>query len=72
LELYLRFLRDINDHGTLVQGRTLQEKVRNPSIMGLASARADLIRLSKCIPLMDPKPDRDGAFADAFIDEMLA
>lgn len=72
LELYLRFKRDIDDHGTLVQGRTLQEKVRNPSIMGLASARADLIRLSKVIPLVDPKPDRDGAFVDSYIDEMLA
>jgi hypothetical protein len=72
LELYLRFLRDINDRGTLVQGRTLQEKVHNASIMGLASARADLIRLSKVSPLIDPKPDRDGAFVDCYVDEMLA
>lgn len=72
LELYLRFKKDIDDHGTLVQGRTLQERVRNPSIMGLAQARADLMRLSRLIPLVDPKPDRDGAFVDAYIDEMLA
>ena len=45
LELYLRFKADIDDHGTLVQGRTLQEKVRNPSLMGLAQARADLGRV---------------------------
>jgi hypothetical protein len=39
--------------------------------MGLASSRADLIRLSKVIPLVDPQPDRDGAFVDSYIDEML-
>ena len=45
-EPYLRFKQDIDDHGTSVQGRTLQEKVRNPSLRGLSQARADLIRLA--------------------------
>jgi len=40
VELYLRFRQDIDDHGTLVQGRTLQDKVRNSSLIGLANARA--------------------------------
>ena len=42
-ELYLRFKKDVDDFGTLVQGRTLQEKVRNPSLMGLSQARADVV-----------------------------
>jgi phage terminase small subunit len=29
-ELYLRLRKDVDEHRTLVQGRTLQEKVRNP------------------------------------------
>jgi phage terminase small subunit len=69
-ELYLRFKKDIDDHGTLVRGRTLQEMVRNPSIMGLNQARADLIRLSRVIPLVDRSP-RDSAYVDAFIDELM-
>jgi phage terminase small subunit len=47
LELYLRFKADIDDHGTLVQGRTLQERVKNPSLQGLSNARADMVRLAK-------------------------
>jgi hypothetical protein len=70
LELYLRFKKDVDDYGTLLQGRTLQEKVRNPSLMGLAQARADLIRLSRVIPLVDRSP-RDSAYIDAFIDEVM-
>jgi phage terminase small subunit len=72
LELYLRFKKDIDDHGTLVQGRTLQEKVRNPSLMGLAQARADLIRLSKVIPLVNTKPDLSGAALDSWLDDLMA
>ena len=59
-ELYLRFKTGINYYGTLVQGRTLQEKVRNSSLMGLSSGRADLIRLAKAVPLVHPRPDMDG------------
>ena len=46
-ELYFRFKQDVDDFGTLVQGRSAQEKVRNPSLMGLAQARTGLIRLAK-------------------------
>jgi phage terminase small subunit len=70
-ELYLRFRQDVDDHGTLVQGRTLQEKVRNPSLMGLAHARADLIRLSKAVPLVHPQPDMDGVEVDAFLEAIM-
>jgi hypothetical protein len=40
--------------------------------MGLSQARADLLRLAKGVPLVDSHPDRDGAFVDTFIDDMLA
>lgn len=72
LELYEQFRSDVELHGTLVPARAAQESVRNPSLMGLAQARTDLIRLAKSVPLVDPKPDKDGAAVDAWIDEMLA
>ncbi|WP_231990753.1 P27 family phage terminase small subunit [Mycobacterium sp. 852002-30065_SCH5024008] len=72
VELYLRFKKDIDDYGTLVQGRLKHEKVRNPSLMGLSQARADLIRLAKAVPLVHPKPDMDGIEVDAFLEEMMA
>lgn len=72
LEMYLRLKQDIDDHGTLVQGRTLQDKVRNPSMMGMANARADLIRLSKAVPLVNPKFDADGVEIDKFLEEIMA
>jgi phage terminase small subunit len=71
-ELYLRFKQDIDDHGTLVQGRTLQERVKNPSLVGLSNARADLIRLSKSIPLVHPDPDVSGAALDSWLKEICA
>jgi phage terminase small subunit len=70
-ELYLRFKSDIDDHGTLVQGRTLQEKVRNPSLMGLSQARADLIKLARAVPLVHPRPDMDGVEVDQFLEEIM-
>jgi hypothetical protein len=30
------------------------------------------VKLAKGVPLVDAHPDRDGAFVDAFIDDMLA
>ena len=72
LELYLRFKKDVDDFGTLVQGRTLQERVKNPSLVGMAQARADLIRLSRVIPIADPQPDRAQQAIDAYIDELIA
>jgi phage terminase small subunit len=71
IELYLRFKQDVADFGTLVQGRTMQERVRNPSLMGLAQARTDLIRLAKAIPLVDPAPDREGIEVDNFLEEIM-
>jgi phage terminase small subunit len=72
LDLYEQFKTDVETHGTLVPARAAQESVRNPSLMGLAQARTDLIRLAKAVPLVDPKPDKDGAAVDSWIDDMLA
>ena len=70
-ELYFRFKADVDEHGTLVTGRSAQEKVRNPSLMGLAQARTDLIRLAKAVPLVDPKPNTDGIEVDKFLEEIM-
>jgi phage terminase small subunit len=71
VELYLRFKSDIDTHGTLVTGRSAQEQVRNPSLMGLSQCRADLIRLSKAVPLVSNKADAAGAELDHFIEEIM-
>lgn len=71
MDLYLQFTADIKTHGTLVQGRNLQEKVRNPSLIGLAQCRTDLIRLAKAIPLIDLKGDRAGADVNSFLEELM-
>jgi hypothetical protein len=55
----------------LVQGRLKHEKVRNPSLMGLSQARADLIKLARAVPLVHPKPDMDGIEVDAFLEEIM-
>jgi len=70
-ELYFRSKEDVDDFGTLVQGRNAQEKVRNPSLMGLAQAPTDLIRLAKAVPLVDPKPNTDGIEVDKFLEEIM-
>lgn len=70
LALYLRLQADVELHGTLVQGRSAQELVRNPSIIGLTSTRGDLIRLARLIPLAAPKAvDELGALIDTYLDE---
>ncbi len=46
--------------------------VRNPALTPLNQARTDLIRLAKAISLSDPKPDKDGAAIDTYIDEFLS
>jgi phage terminase small subunit len=72
VELYLECKRAIDEHGVLVQGRTEKELVRNPALTPLNQARVALPVLAKAVPLVDPKPDRDGADIDAYIDELMA
>ena len=71
LELYLQFRDDVATHGTLVQGRSQQEKVRNPSLMGLAQARADLARYAKQIPLV-PAVESADVSEDEETDRLIA
>jgi phage terminase small subunit len=72
LEMYLRFKEDIDNYGTLVQGRSAQERVKNPSVVGLSNARADMVRLAKAIPLTNPRPDVSGAALDSWLKELCA
>jgi phage terminase small subunit len=72
LEMYLRFKEDIDNYGTLVQGRSAQERVKNPSVVGLSNARADMVRLAKAIPLTNPRPDVSGAAPDSWLKELCA
>ncbi len=59
--------------GVLVAGaRSDREKVRHPLLTPLSQSQAMLVKLARAIPLVDPKPDRDGAGIDAFINDMLA
>jgi phage terminase small subunit len=61
LELYIQFRDDVATHGTLVQGRSQQEFVKNPSLVGLAQTRADLARYARQIPLMPKREDPHAA-----------
>ena len=59
--------------GVLVSGaRSDREKVRHPLLTPLSQSQAMLVKLARAIPLVDLKPDRDGAAIDAYIDAMAA
>jgi phage terminase small subunit len=59
--------------GVLVSGsRSDRDKVRHPLLTPLSQSQAMLVKLARAIPLVDPKPDKDGAAIDAFIDAMVA
>jgi phage terminase small subunit len=68
LQLYQELKADVDRHGTLVPGRGAQELVRNPSLMGWAACRTDLIRLSRAIPLVNANPNVDGIAIDQLIE----
>jgi P27 family predicted phage terminase small subunit len=70
VEVYLRCKSEIDKHGVLVEGRTARELVRNPALTPLAQSRADLIRLSKAVPLVDYKADPEGAAVDLLLAEL--
>jgi P27 family predicted phage terminase small subunit len=71
LVLYRAFWKDIEDHGTLIPGRD-GGMVKNPSLTGLHTTRADLIRLSRNVPLFPQKGDVDGgAYVDRLLTEVM-
>jgi phage terminase small subunit len=72
LVLYRAFWKDVEDLGTLIPGRD-GGHVKNPSLTGLHTSRADLIRLSRAIPLFSHKGDVDGgAYVDRLLNEVMA
>jgi phage terminase small subunit len=70
LELYLRCKADVEKFGTLVQGRSAQELVRNPSLITMAQARADLIRCARAVPMVSPNVDHEGIGIDHLLQEL--
>lgn len=68
LVLYQAFWKDIEEHGTLTPGRD-GGLVKNPSLTGLHTSRADLIRLSRAVPLFTHKGDVDGG---EYVEQLLA
>jgi phage terminase small subunit len=70
LTLYQAFWQDVENLGTLIAGRD-GGMVKNPSLSGLHTVRADLIRLSRAIPLFTHKADNDGAYVDRLLQEVM-
>ena len=59
--------------GVVVAGsRSDRDKVRHPLFTPWSQCQANLIRLARTIPLVDPSPDRDAAAVDALIAELTA
>ncbi|MGO9349919.1 MAG: P27 family phage terminase small subunit [Mycobacterium sp.] len=71
LVLYLAFWKDVEDLGTLILGRD-GFMVKNPSLTGLHTSRADLIRLSRATKLFANSGDNDdGAYVDRLLQEVM-
>jgi hypothetical protein len=71
VEMYLKRTEIVDSHGILVEGRTLREPVRNPAPTPGHQAHDALIRLARAVLLVDPKPVRDGAELDQFLEEIM-
>jgi phage terminase small subunit len=69
LALYEQLRDDIAEQGTTVPARAAAERVRHPSLMGLAQCRSDLLRMAKAVPLTDPQPDQLGLDVDRLLAE---
>jgi phage terminase small subunit len=70
--LYEQCKQEVDAHGVLVVGRTERERVRNPALTPLNQARDALMKLARAVPLVDPKPDRDGTEFDEFLRTVMA
>lgn len=68
--LYRAFWTDIENDGTVVKGRD-GATVKHPSLSGLNSCRADLLRLARAIPLVSPKPDLSRAADQARVRKLI-
>ena len=71
LDVYRDCLEQIKSYGVLVQGRTERELVRSPALTPLNQARDALVKLSRAIPLTNPKPDTEGEEIDSFLEELM-
>jgi hypothetical protein len=57
MTVYLQLQQDVDTRGVIVAGRD-GNLIKNPSLSPLQATRADLIRLSKSVPLFTGKIDR--------------
>ena len=59
--------------GVVVAGsRSDRDRVRHPLWTPYSRTQANLVRLARSIPLVDPKVDHSGATIDSWLDEMMA
>lgn len=72
LEYYERSKEQVDTHGILVRGSRNKDMVRNPALTPMGQFRADLIRLSRVIPIVNPKPDQAGIEVDQFLESVFS
>lgn len=73
LALSQECLASILEDGAMVPGsRSDRERVRHPLWTPYTQCQANLIRLARSIPLVDPKADVAGSALDSWIDELVA
>ena len=59
--------------GVMVAGaRSERERVKHPMWSPLSQSQSTLIKLARSIPLVNPKPDTDGAQWDEFLQAVMA
>ncbi len=59
--------------GVLVAGaRSERERVRHPLFSPWSQCQSTLVKLASSIPLVNPKPDTDGAQWDEFLQAVMA
>lgn len=73
LHLSQECLAAILADGVVVAGsRSERERVRHPLWTPYQQCQANLIKLARSIPLVDPKADHSGAALDSWLDDMMA
>ena len=73
LHLAQECLTAILADGVMVVGsRSERDRVRHPLWTPFTQCQANLIRLARSIPLVDPKADTSGAALDSWLDELVS
>jgi phage terminase small subunit len=73
LHLSQECLTAIIADGVVVAGsRSERERIRHPLWTPYQQTQANLIKLARSIPLVNPKADHSGAALDSWLDDMMA